>query len=80
MSRQTDRRTRTGIDKGKDQGRVVVSYRDLHGKVINADVIGQGTSSGLKLQIRNSSKKRIVDNVPLGTTRTQTNVYFTAGR
>jgi hypothetical protein len=73
-------RTRTGVDKGKDQGHRIVTYRDAKGNMLDAHVVGQGTSSGLKLSIRNSSSKRVVDNVALGTAANQTNVYFTAGR
>jgi len=80
MGRQTDLRTRTGIDKGKDQGSRAVVYRDAKGNEMNATVIGQGSASGLKLAVRNSDKVRIIDNVPLGTSRNATNVYFSAGR
>jgi hypothetical protein len=77
MGRQTDLRTREGIEKGKDQGYVTVSYRDIKGTRHDARVLGQGSASGLKLQV--TAGRRIVDNVPLGTADNQTNVYFTAG-
>ena len=77
MGRQVDLRTREGIEKGKDQGYVVVQYRDVKGRLFNARVLGQGSTSGLKLSV--GTQRRIVDNVPLATTRNGTNVYFDAG-
>jgi hypothetical protein len=60
----------------KTAGQMTVQYRDTTGSTMNATVIGQGTNSGLKLQIRNSGAVRIIDDVPKATTVKSTGAYF----
>jgi hypothetical protein len=72
-----DNRTKAGISNGKHRtaGRLNVSYRDTSGSFMDALVVGQGTSSGLKISIRNGGTVRILDNVAKATTIKSTNAY-----
>jgi len=71
-----DYRTKSGLDKGKDQGRRVVRYFTAAGKIRNAYVIDQGSSSGVKLLVPQGSTHIIVDNVPQrASAATKTNCY-----
>jgi hypothetical protein len=74
----TDLRTRmlTAI-KGRFQtsGRYNVTYRDVGRRTRSSTVLGPGTSSGLKLNVDSHVQTRIVDNVPMCTTRNQVGCY-----
>lgn len=72
-----DVRTPASNRKGKHatSGRMVVLYRGVTGRTTEALVLGAGSTSGLKLQLR-YERNRIVDNVAKATTSKQTNVYF----
>lgn len=61
---------------GKDQGKLVVRYRDVGGYTCNGKVLGAGSVSGLQLLLHSGAGRQIVDNVPLATGLKQTNVYF----
>lgn len=65
----------SGKGKYKTSGRRVVAYRNAKGFTQQATVLSEGTSSGLKIAV-GSEMGRVVDNVPLATARTQTNVYI----
>jgi hypothetical protein len=62
-----DHRTIATTLKGKlrTSGRRTVSYTDAAGVAQDALVLGQGTSSGLKLKLTHT--KQILDNVPKAT-------------
>jgi hypothetical protein len=54
-----------------------VTYRGANGRTLSATIIGPGSSSGAKLALRSRiGTGKIVDNVALATSRTQTNVYY----
>lgn len=63
------------LKKGKcaTSGYQMVHFRDVLRRTRMARVLGPGSTSGLKLSIEPSG--RIVDNVPLATSRTSTNCY-----
>jgi len=69
-----DGRTRAGVDKGRAAGKRNVVYVDAKGCTRNAIVLGQGTSSGLKLRLT-SHENKVVDNVPAMTNFTTTGCY-----
>ena len=76
-----DIRTIAGVKNGwfSTSGRRRVHYRDINGKTRTGKVIGAGSVSGIKIQIRlggSPSNNQILDNVPLMTARNQTNVYM----
>jgi len=73
-----DDRVKAGLKAGKNPtaGRMRVSYRDAKGGSFDAVVLGQGSSSGLKLKILGLNPSRTIDNVAAATTMKQTNVYF----
>jgi hypothetical protein len=78
-----DQRTKAGLKAGKHMtaGRMNVTYRNSVGKSFQALVVGQGTSSGLKLVIRNSASANtpgntIIDNVPMATTPKSLSAYI----
>jgi hypothetical protein len=60
-------------------GRRTVTYRDANGKTWDALVLGEGTNSGVMLELvsmRGPRADRIRDDVPLGTDVKDTEVYF----
>jgi hypothetical protein len=78
-----DDRTKAGTRAGKHvtAGRMRVSYRNAAGKTFDALVVGQGTSSGLKLVIRNAAAAftpgaTVIDNVPSATTLKTNSAYL----
>lgn len=69
-----DLRTKAGTRAGKmnTAGRMRVMYRNAAGKTQDAVVVGQGSSSGLKLVIRVPANgitggNQVLDNVPAAT-------------
>lgn len=70
-----DKNIPAALRKGKNatSGRMAVRYIDSNRRSRMAIVLGPGTTSGLKLAVEPGG--RIVDNVPLSTTRTSTNSY-----
>ena len=64
---------------GKDQGKIIVMYRDVRGRLRDAKVLGLATDAvagHLKLLVDAGPSRRIVDNVVLSTAKNSTNVYF----
>lgn len=74
-----DLRAKAGIRAGKHMtaGRMLVRYRDSLGHSYDATVVGQGTTSGLKLKIGRNNL--IVDNVPVAANMRSVNAYFAPG-
>jgi hypothetical protein len=60
----------------KTSGQMTVGYRDASGTMMDAQVVGQGTASGLRLRIRNGGAPRTIDNIAKATTVKSTNAYF----
>ena len=74
-----DRRAAATTHKGKFRtaGKERVVYRNARGQTRDAIVLGEGTASGLRIQIvEGTLTRRIIDNVPAATGLKQTNVYF----
>ncbi|HVI77435.1 MAG TPA: hypothetical protein VM715_04615 [Candidatus Acidoferrum sp.] len=53
-----------------------VVYRDFKGSTYDAQVLGPGTTTGVKLQVWRGTGHSVIDNVPKATTPKSTNVYF----
>ena len=73
-----DVRTKATALKGKHKtsGRMRVVYVDAKGRTREAKVLGQGTASGLKLQLMMGIKRTIIDNVPKATAANSTQAYI----
>lgn len=81
-----DLRTKATAQNGKMEtaGRMNVIYRNAAGKSFAAVVTGPGTSSGLKLTLRNPAASTtpgatVLDNVPVATTPKSVSAYFARG-
>jgi hypothetical protein len=78
-----DDRTKAGTRAGKHltAGRMNVTYRNSVGKSFQALVVGQGTSSGLKLVLRYQASAftpgvTVLDNIPMATTPKTLSAYI----
>lgn len=72
-----DERTKASLRGGKlaTSGRMNVTFIDGSRNTQRALVLGQGTTSGLKLRVGVGLARRIVDNVPKKTAHNSTNCY-----
>lgn len=70
-----DKNPFAALKKGRNStsGYQMVRFIDAQRRTRHARVLGAGSTSGLKLSIEPGG--RIVDNVPLATSRTSTNCY-----
>jgi hypothetical protein len=80
-TKTTEVPTTDGLQTSRPSARRTVKYRDVNGKTHDAVVVAPGSSSGLKLAIWGQGsgvgeQRRVIDNVALMTSRTQTNVYW----